>query len=79
MDHNLWNGVEYEKWAAIHDMYYLIAEKHQTLKIWNWNEVMKYGMKWMKYGMKWSMNEWSEMEYGWVNEMEYEWMKWNGP
>ena len=71
MDHNLWNGVKYEKWPAIHDMYYSIAERHQTLKIWNGNEV-DHGVKWMKCGW---MNE---MEYGWMNEMENEMdHKWN--
>ena len=72
MDHNLWNGVKYEKWPEIHDMYYSIAERHQTFKkIWNGNEV-DHGVKWKKCGW---MNE---MEYGWMNEMENEMdHKWN--
>ena len=69
----LWSGVK--KWPATSYLYYSIAEKHQTLKTWNENEV-EHGVKWMKCGW---MNE---MENGWVNEMENGWMnemdhKWN--
>ena len=73
MDQNLWNGVKYKKWPAIHDMYYLIGEKHQTFK--------NVGLKWGRWIMEW--NEWN-MEWSevWMNEVKWsmdEWMKWDGP
>ena len=49
----LWNGVKYEKWPAIHDVYYSIAEKNLRWK-WggSWNETNDVWSEW-------SMDEWN--------------------